>query len=203
MSITRPVSTNAEQPRKAVLEIFENLRQFTDLTVASGETLTIPSDEVWYVSGDVTVEGDLIINGELVNGTVWTHGEPVVEKYENTSIKAKNNRTETALYIHKPASDGIDRFSASQDPLLEQTDTVRLTIWYLGEASDTPPSDEIARQYRDDIIDIARTYMNDNFTETTFHNLEPTDSTDFRHQNITRQTDHYIYGVTVETDRLT
>jgi hypothetical protein len=202
MSIPKAVSTTAEQPRKAIVEIFENLRQFDDLVVESGETETIPSDEVWYVSGDVTVEGDLIINGELVNGTVWTYGEPVVEKYESTSIKAKNNRTETAIYIHKPDSDGIDRFSASQDPLLEQIDTIRLTVWYLGSASDTPPSDKIAKQYRDDIIDIARTYMNDNFTDTTFHNLEPTDATDFRHQNISRQTDHYIYGVTVEVDRL-
>jgi hypothetical protein len=72
---------------------------------------------------------------------------------------------------------------------------VRLDIWVLGNQSE-------AREYRNRVIDVFQDYMNDNFTRTEFHDVDPQESTDFRHQKVTRQTDHYIYSVEIEFERL-
>jgi len=201
MSKNAVVNSTREHPRDAVFEILDTIIQFDTLTVDSGETVTIPSDEVWAVSNDPTIEGELIIEGGLVQDTIWTYGTPEIAKWEDTTMKGKQNALDTYIYVHKPEGDGIDRFSASGD-LLNETDTIRMSIWYPGNVNDSPGSDIRAKAYRDNLIDLFRTYMNDNFQNSTFHNIEPTDATDFRHQNIARQTDHYIYGVTVEVDRL-
>jgi hypothetical protein len=202
MSLAVPVTTTQEHPRETVVTILRNSRQFADLIVESGESETIPANEVWYIEGKVEIEGDLTVNGDLVTAPLWDYGEPLVEKWEDTTMKGKQNASDTYIYVHKPEGDGIDRFSASGD-LLNETDSIRLSVWYPGNVNDSPSSDIRAKAYRDNLIDLFRTYMNDNFQNSTFHNIEPTDATDFRHQAIARQTDHYIYGVTVETDRLT
>jgi hypothetical protein len=201
MSKNAVVNSTQEHPRDAVFEILDTIIQFDSLTVESGETVTIPSDEVWAVSNDPTIEGELIIEGGLVQDTIWPYGTPEIAKWEDTTMKGKQNASDTYIYVHKPEGDGIDRFSASGD-LLNETDTIRLSVWYPGNVNDSPGSDVRAKAYRDNLIDLFQTYMNDNFQNSTFHNIEPTDATDFRHQAIARQTDHYIYGVTVEADRL-
>jgi hypothetical protein len=201
MSLAVPVTTTEEQPRETVVRILKNSRQFGSLYVDKGETVTIPANEVWYIEGTVQVQGTLNVNGDLVTAPLWDHGQPEIARWEETPMKAKQNASEPYIYVHKPAGGSIDRFSASGD-LLNEMDTIQLSIWYPGDVDDTPSSQLRAKRYRDNLIDLFRVYMNDNFSNTEFHNIEPTDASDFRHQNNSRQTDHYVYSVTVEADRL-
>lgn len=202
MSTAVPVTTTQDQPREAIVEILQNSRQFNSLFVESGETEVIPENEVWYIEDSVTVNGTLTVKGDLITVPLWTYGEPDVAKWEDVTMKGKENARSTYLYVHKPESDGINRFSASGD-LLHETDTIRVSVWYPANVEDDPSSDRRARAYRNDLIELFRQYINDNFTDSTFHNLEPVDATDFRHQNQSRQSDHHIYSVALEVERLT
>ena len=199
MTVQANAPTTASDPVDALFEILDRFKQFDKLIVESGETETIPANEVWYVSGEITIEGDLNTNGELVSGTVWTNGTPEIDYWNDVNHKAKENRQADAIYLHTTGTDGIERFSADKGTI-QETNSVLASVWTLGDA--TLSKRKAARNYRDDIVDIARGYMNDNFEFTEFHNIEPTESNDFRSQHNPRDTDHYIYTVEIETERL-
>lgn len=132
--------------------------------------------------------------------SIWPCAKPNVEVAEDVTRKAKENRIEPSLYVYKDGSDDIERFSA--DGLeLSENESVRVDIWILSSCNESPVA-TISREYRNRVVNIMSAYMNDNYTRTEFHGIEPVNSTDFRQQNITRKTDHYIYSVEIETHRL-
>ena len=59
-----------------------------------------------------------------------------------------------------------------------------------------------SNQHARDIVGFLQSLMNDNYTETGFLSVEPTGLADNRAAKVTRQTQHYIYLVEVETHRL-
>lgn len=136
----------------------------------------------------------------LVGFGQWPGTEPIVEYIDDTTPKSRENTNEPAIYIHKPSSDNLEIQSGDRLNITE-TETVQLSIWIVGTEDETPP-ERAVREYRNRLINGISGYLNDNYARTQFHHLEPTDATDLRQQHITRQTDHYIYTVSIETHRL-
>lgn len=132
--------------------------------------------------------------------TVWPCENPRIEFSEDVPHKGKENYPDPAIYVATGGSDTVERFSADGDSLQERK-TVSLDIWVLDSCNEQTPA-SIAEEYRRRVINILSAYMNDNFARTEFHNIEPVESTDFRQEHVARQTDHYIYTVEVETERL-
>ncbi len=130
----------------------------------------------------------------------WDGPTPSVDLYEDVSQKSKRNESDPALYLFKPGTDAIDRFSADGDTLTED-ETVEIQIWILEDTRDYAAK-QLARQYRDTIIQELTQYLTDNYETTEFHRIEPAGANDFRHQHLARRTDHYIYSVDVDTHRL-
>ena len=244
MSTVETVPSAQSDPVDAVKEILEGYRQLQDLRVPEGETETIPENEVWYVYGEIDIEGEVVVNGELINGVLWgtesfdltvrsgrkqtiesgelvaaadvtiegeltVEGElvtdnevldnPVIEFWDSVTHKARENQTNPTIYVHSAGEGGLSRFSADRGTL-EESKTVLASVWVLGDSKRQARKN--ARQYRDAVVRIFKSYMNDNFRDTEFHNIEPVNATDFRSQHIPRQTDHYIYTVEIETERL-
>ena len=187
--------------------------------VPPGETSIIPTGESQTVSRTLTVEGELTVEGTLTvmiptssetdsramakdileSNTDWPDSEPIIEYNEDVSHKSKENTQDAAIYIMKRDSDELERFSADFGDLTED-ETVTMMIWVLGDSQTN--SQRLARQYRNEVVNVFRAYMNDNYTNIEFHRAEPSNTTDHRQEHITRQTDHYIYGVEVDTHRL-
>ena len=244
MSNVETVPSAQSDPVDAVKEILEGYEQIQDLRVPEGGTETIPENEVWYVYGEIDVEGELVINGGLTNAALWgtesvdltvgigrkqtiesgellaagdvtiegeltVEGElvtddevldnPVIDFWDSVTQKAKENQTNPAIYVHSSGEEGLNRFSADRGTL-EETETVLASVWVLGNSK--REARKRARQYRNAVVRIFKSYMNDNFRDTEFHNIEPVNATDFRSQHIPRQTDHYIYTVEIEAERL-
>lgn len=129
----------------------------------------------------------------------WPDGQAEIYRNEDVPHKSKENNADPAIYVHIPTGGDSERFSAEKVDLIE-TDTVRMNIWIAPNANKDGAA--LARDYRDKVVRIFQRYMNDNFEFTEFHDVQPTETTDFRHQKIARQTDHYIYQVEIETERI-
>lgn len=131
---------------------------------------------------------------DLLNGGVgWTYERPEIDLIEDVPPKSRENRADPAIYIYN-SDEGIDRFSANTTEL-EETTTIRLDVWTLAGATE-------AKAYRDDIVTTFKQYMRDNYNRTEFLDIEPSDAVDIRQTKISRQTDHYIYSVELEFERL-
>ena len=107
--------------------------------------------------------------------------------------KSRENRPDPAVYIYN-SDEEIDRYSANTTELAETT-TIRLDVWTLAGATE-------AKAYRDDIVTTFKQYMRDKYNRTEFLDIEPSDAVDIRQTKISRQTDHYIYSVELEFERL-
>jgi hypothetical protein len=186
--------------------------------VPAGDTSLVVAGETQTVSRTLTVEGELTVEGTLTvmiptssktdsramakeileTNTDWPDADPIIEFNEDVPQKAKENTQDPAIYIMKSVGDELERFSAAFGELTED-ETVNMMVWILGDTESE--SNRLARQYRNEIVNIFREYMNDNYTNIEFHRAEPSNTTDFREQSIARQTDHYIYGVEVDTHR--
>ena len=184
--------TSSTNPVDAIIDILNRIEQFDELVVESGETVTIPANEIWYVEGDVVVNGDLEINGKLINGVAWEN-KPDIYRLDEVSPKARENTNTDTLYVRNAGSVDLERFSAD---VAEQTEdgSAECLIYSFDESR--------SRQAARDVVGIFQDLMNDNYSKTDFHNIEPTAITDNRAAKITRQTDHYVFLVEIETHRL-
>lgn len=137
----------------------------------------------------------------LDNFGSWPGTRPEIKPIEATTPKTRENTRTPTIYAHKPTADTIDRFSSEG---LEYTEgeTVELYIYILETNDETPPR-RAAREYRNRVINALSAYLNDNYTRTEFLSIEPVGATDRRGQTTTRQTDHVVYTVEIETQRLT
>jgi len=174
----------------------------TDTSIATAErvrlvgvtaTDTDTAQTEFVVSSFATDPREVAI--DLLKGNSgWPGDEPEFYLAEEVPMKGRQNNRNTAIYVQLIGGAGLNRY-APTDQTLQEIETVRVDIWTLeGEST--------AREYRNEVINTFRRYMADNFTRTKFHDVQPTDSTDFREQKIARQTDHYIYSVEIEFERL-
>jgi hypothetical protein len=129
----------------------------------------------------------------------WPYADPIIEFSDDVTHKAKENTRDPTLYIRTDGSDSIERFSAD-GVSFDETATVGIDVWVLDV--DGATAETAAYEYRTRLLNLFSDYTNDNFDYTEFHNIEPTEATDFRQEHVARQTDHYIYTVTIEVDRL-
>ena len=123
----------------------------------------------------------------------WTNSKPEIYRHDKVASKERENKQDDAVYVRSLATMELDRFSADN---AEQTEDGQIQV--LVYTLDANRSNQHAR----DIVEILQNLMNDNYTETGFLSVEPTGLADNRAAKVTRQTQHFIYLVEVETHRL-
>ena len=129
----------------------------------------------------------------LEANTNWSNSTPEIYRLDETTPKARENNQDDAIYVRATASNELERFSA--DPQ-EQTENagVDILVYSLDESRAITLSQDLKRLFRE--------YMNDNFEQTNWHDIEPTNVTDTRGSRIARQTNHYVFIVEVALERI-
>ena len=133
---------------------------------------------------------------DILNATdtsEWSNTKPSIYRHDEVASKERENKQDDAVYVRSLATMELDRFSADN---AEQTEDGQIQV--LVYTLDANRSNQHAR----DIVEILQNLMNDNYTETGFLSVEPTGLADNRAAKVTRQTQHFIYLVEVETHRL-
>lgn len=181
--------TDSRNPVDSIVAILQNNRQFEDLVVPEGDTETIPEDEIWYVSGEIEINGELIINGRVINGEIYRVGKPVVFRHDDTTPQGRENEGRDAAYVMDATSAQFDRFGVEPDTQDEQTADadVSILVKSLTEGN--------ARVIAEDIRALLASFMSDNYTETAWHHIAPSQIIDNRAGRITRQTSHFDFIV--------
>jgi hypothetical protein len=98
----------------------------------------------------------------------------------------------TALYVWSPTSGTITKFSADGNHMLEDF-TIEILVMSLDPLE--------ARQYARDTVQYLSQYYNAG-DETDFYTIAPSELADIRNEKIPRQTDHYLFSVQVDPQRL-
>jgi len=143
---------------------------------------------------DSTDPTDAVIDILVASDTSeWTFSKPGIKRYEDISVKGRENTQSDTVYVHSPTELSLDRFSAEPADQTEEGNA-QILIYSLVENR--------AREHARDVVEIIRQYMNDNYDSTEFHNIEPTAIVDNRAQKVARQTDHFVYAVDIEMERL-
>lgn len=142
----------------------------------------------------------------------WSFGNPEIQRWEDSTIQQKENKTTPTIYLHRPDADDVNRFDGNSEDMTED-ESLRASIWVLEDADGSnfdlefnvnfgQTAEQLARSYRNDVLNILKAYLRDNYENTEHQFLEPDTSTDFRPQTNHRRTDHYIYTVEVDAHRL-
>jgi predicted RecA/RadA family phage recombinase len=163
-----------------------------------GDAVDVDTAETVFLPITNATDPRVAVADILSNTGDWPGDKPDVDFYDDVTPKARQNKRQPALYVHKPIQDEIERFSPRAATRTED-ETVEVLIFIL--ESDGNPREQ-ARKYRNRIVNQIRRYSTDNYLRTEFHRIEPTASTDNRAQHITRQSDHYVYSVEIQTHRL-
>jgi len=123
----------------------------------------------------------------------WTNRKPsIIESLDESTPKARENEDSDAIYVRGPGLD-IERHSAEGD-LFREDGTVDILIYSLDKNRSTA--------LKRDVIGFIKEYVNDNFSQTAHHNIEPVSTTDNRQATVARQTDHFVSLVEVSVERL-
>jgi len=188
--------TSKTDPVDALYEIFSNTKQFNSLTIPSGTTETVPSNEVWIINGKLTVEGTLNVNGELLQADYFNIGYPNIHKLHETTPAGRQNERTDSLYILTSTGTDLNRFGINPNQRDDQTEDGQVQIYVYSL------TDHNAKTHAQDVAEYLRVYYSDNYTKTNFLNIEPNNISDRRASSIARQTDHYVYVVDIQTERL-
>jgi hypothetical protein len=125
--------------------------------------------------------------------TGWTNTTPEIYRMDETTPKGRENTQADSIYVRATATTELDRFSADPESQTENAG-VDMLIYSLDNTR--------AKTLGEDLKALFQGYMNDNFTDTNWHNIEPTNITDTRGARVARQTDHYVFIVEVDLERL-
>lgn len=126
--------------------------------------------------------------------TQWRLQKPQILRHDTTTPQEREHTTTDTVYVREGAGVSINRFSADPETVTEDG-TPACLVYSLDE--------DASRTHARDIFEIGRSYMNDNFSELNLYDIEPVSLSDYRAQTISRQTDHYVFGVEFETHRFT
>jgi hypothetical protein len=127
----------------------------------------------------------------------WTNTIPEIYEYQETTVKGRENEANDAVYILSLGGTSLDRFGVEPGTQDNQQEDGQVQVLC---ASLTKGN---AQDMSQNVTNIIREYMSDNYTSTNMHYLEPTDIVDSRAQKIARMTDHFVYLVEIETERTT
>lgn len=196
--------SQAKNPVDGVIDVLDRTRQFEDLVVEEGEEKTIPENEIWFVSGEIIIEGDLTVNGRLANGDIFPADVPDTYRSDTVAPKGRENRSDDAIYVMSSIENSFERLGiepGDPDTLLQTTadrQTEDATVMALVYSLDETRAKQTARG----VTKLCKLFQSDNYTFTGFHSLEPESIIDNRGAKITRQTRHYIFAVEISTHRL-
>jgi hypothetical protein len=127
----------------------------------------------------------------------WTNAVPEIYRYSETTTKGRENEANDAVYVLSLGGTSLDRFGVEPGTQDNQQEDGQVQVLC---ASLTEGN---AQDMSQNVTNIIRDYMSDNYTSTNMHYLEPTDIVDSRAQKIARMTDHFVYLVEIETKRTT
>jgi len=127
----------------------------------------------------------------------WTNAVPEIYRYSETTTKGRENESNDAVYVLSLGGTSLDRFGIEPGTQDNQQEDGQVQVLC---ASLT---EQNSQDMANDVVGILRGFMNDNYTSTNMHYLEPTDIVDSRAQKIARMTDHFVYLVEIETERTT
>jgi hypothetical protein len=124
--------------------------------------------------------------------TDYTGTKPkVVERIFERTPQARHNESRDAIYVWQPVDGELNRVSAD-GTLLHRIDSVEILIYVLEDEAR-------AVQLQEDLIQFFGEYIDDNKQNTQFNDVQPTDLTDGRPENLPRDTGYHITGVTLQT----
>jgi len=122
--------------------------------------------------------------------------KPEIYKLHETTPKGRQNNRNDALYILESAGTDLNRFGVFPNQRDSQTEDghVQCYLYSLNE--------QRVKTQAQDVVNYLRVYISDNYSKSDFLNIEPTNISDRRASSIARQTDHYVYVVDIQTERL-
>jgi hypothetical protein len=183
--------------------------------IIEGEVFVEPGTTLqgveFNVVGDLRVQGELDVGSfsssrDPVNTVVavldaktdtdFTNSKPVVFRYDETTVRGRENEADDAVYVVSLGGTTLTRFGVTPGAEDTQQEEGQLQIMC------TSLTQQNALDIAEDVTGILRGLQSDNFDTINHHRIEPTDITDNRAQQIARMTDHFIYVVEVATERL-
>lgn len=131
-----------------------------------------------------------------VASTEWTNADPQVFRWweHSQSERGPGQGQPAHIYILQTTNTPVDPISAD-GILLEENPTLEVFIYTFSETE--------TGEYARDVIQILSQYFADNQNLTEYFHIEPSGIEDFREQKVTQQTEHYVYTVEIEMQKLT
>jgi len=128
------------------------------------------------------------------SGTFTTSVE--IYRLDETTPAGRQNEQTNAIYVLESAGTDLNRFGITPGEQDAQTadGQVQCYIYSFDETE--------AKTVAQETVAYLRGFLSDNYTETNFLNIEPTNISDRRASSIARQTDHYVFVVDIQTERL-
>lgn len=136
---------------------------------------------------------------DILDGTAateWTLQAPAVFKWHERSERERGpgQGQPTELHLWMPTGTDISRLTADKETL-QEISQVEIHVMSLVESETI--------NYARDVIQILSTYMDEQQTNTNYVDFEPSAVEDFREAKISERTDHFVYVVECELERLT
>jgi len=155
--------------------------------------------DVTFTDGEITAETDPVDALTTIlsesRSEFFTTKPEIYKLHETTPAGRENQRTDAA-YILESAGTELNRFGVTPGTQDAQTEDgqVQIYVYSLDNQS--------AKITAQEIVAYLREFLSDNYFGTNFLNIEPTNISDRRASSIARQTDHYVYVVDIQTERL-
>lgn len=123
----------------------------------------------------------------------WQNANPSVQAVSEVSQSGMENNPDPTLYVWSPVSTSYSEFDAEGSRLVEDR-SVEIMVWTLNRVE--------TGQYYNDLVDYLSQYMRDNYSNTNWHKITPSEGNDYRSEKITQKTDHYVATLQVDLNNL-
>lgn len=129
------------------------------------------------------------------SSSVWTLDDPTVWTWwdRSQSERGPGQGQPAELYAWAPGGFELSRVSADGD-VLDETGAVEVWAYTLDEAA--------TAQYARDVIQFISQYIDSNEQFSEFRDIQPSAVEDFREQKLRDITDHFVYNVEIQMQRL-
>jgi len=119
-----------------------------------------------------------------------------IYRLDETTPAGRQNEQTNAIYVLESAGTDLNRFGITPGGQDAQTadGQVQCYIYSLDETE--------AKTVAQEAVAYLRGFLSDNYEKSNFLNIEPTNISDRRASSIARQTDHYVYVLDIQTERL-
>lgn len=136
---------------------------------------------------------DLLRNADE---TTWSTETPEVYLWEERSQdeRGPGQGMPPELYVSQLTGAPLERFSADNDLLLDEP-TCEIWVYSL----DSTETEALAR----DVISYMSAFMADKMEHSEFTDIVPSNVEDYREQKLRKVTQHFIYEVEIQMERLT